>query len=125
MATGPLDTVLQHLRGLVGPAPGAEPSDGRLLERFARDRDEAAFAALVRRHGPLVLGVCRRLLRQEQDAEDAFQATFLVLARRAGALDRRGSIAGWLYTVAYRLALRARAAAARRRLHESQVALMS
>jgi RNA polymerase sigma factor (sigma-70 family) len=125
MATGPLDTVLQHLRGLVGPGPGAEPSDGRLLERFARDRDEAAFAVLVRRHGPPVLGVCRRLLRQEQDAEDAFQATFLVLARRAGALDRRGSVAGWLYTVAYRLALRARAAAARRRLHESQVALMS
>jgi RNA polymerase sigma factor (sigma-70 family) len=125
MATGPLNTVLRHLRGLAGPAAAADPGDGRLLERFAHGRDEAAFAELVRRHGPLVLGVCRRVLHHEQDAEDAFQATFLVLARRAAALDRRGSVAGWLYVVAYRLALRARAAAARRRLHERQVALMS
>jgi RNA polymerase sigma factor (sigma-70 family) len=110
---------------MLGAAPAVEPSDGRLLERFALGRDEAAFAALVRRHGPMVLGVCRRVLRQEQDAEDAFQATFLVLARKAAALDRRGSVAAWLYTVAYRLALRARAAAARRRSHEREAAAMT
>jgi RNA polymerase sigma-70 factor (ECF subfamily) len=125
LATGPLNIVLQHLRGLVGPGPTAEPTDGRLLERFAHSRDEAAFSDLVQRHGPLVLGVCRRLLGHEQDAEDAFQATFLVLARKAAILGRRGSVAGYLYTVAYRLARRARAMAARRRFHERQVALMS
>jgi RNA polymerase sigma factor (sigma-70 family) len=125
MAMGPLNTVLKHLRGLVGSGPGAEPSDGRLLERFAHDRDDAAFADLVQRHGPVVLGGWRRLLGHDQDAEDAFQAAFLVVARKAAALDRRGSVAGYLYSVAYRLALRARAAAARRRFHERQIALMS
>src|SRR5262249_48128930 len=70
--------------------------------------------ALVRRHGPLVLGVCRRVLRDRHAAEDAFQATFLILLRRARSLDRRGSVASWLYTVAYHVALRARADAARR-----------
>jgi RNA polymerase sigma factor (sigma-70 family) len=82
-------------------------SDAALLARFVRG-DEAAFELLVWRHGPLVLGACRRVLRHEQDAEDAFQATFLTLARRAGTVGRRGSLAGWLYTVARRLALRAR-----------------
>jgi RNA polymerase sigma factor (sigma-70 family) len=124
MAAGPLSTVLHHLRGMLR-VPPAEPGDGRLLERFAQDRDEEAFAELVRRHGPMVLGVCRRVLRHEQDAEDAFQATFLVLARKAGSLDRRGSVAAWLYTVAYHLALRARTAAARRRFHERQAAAMN
>ena len=84
----------------------APEDDAELVRRFVADRDEAAFAALVRRHGPMVLGVCRRVLRDPHDAEDAFQATFLVLARRAGSL-RRGALAGWLYTTARRSALRA------------------
>src|SRR5262249_52281674 len=121
----PLSTVLRHLRHLIGPASPGEVTDGHLLHRFVTGRDEAAFAALVQRHGPLVLGVCRRLLRDANDAEDVFQATFLVLVRKARSLDRRGSLAGWLYTVAYRLALRLRADAARRREHERQAATMS
>jgi RNA polymerase sigma factor (sigma-70 family) len=93
-------------------------SAGKLLERFVQGRDEAAFAALVSLHGPMVLGVCRRILRDEHDVEDAFQATFLVLVRRAGAI-RRGDLVGhWLYGVAHRVAVRARAQAARRRVHE-------
>src|SRR5947209_10472064 len=114
MRGGQLDTVLRHLRKLVGGCAGAD-SDGRLLERFLAGRDEAAFAALVARHGPMVWGVCRRLLRDGHDAEDAFQATFLVLVRRARSLDRRGSLAAWLHAVAGRVALRARAGRGRER----------
>jgi RNA polymerase sigma factor (sigma-70 family) len=124
MATGQANVVLRHLRKLVDP-PGLDAlSDGQLLERFVAAQEEAAFAALLRRHGPLVLGVCRRLLRGRADAEDAFQATFIILFRRARSLERRGSLAGWLYTVAYHVALRARAAAARRRLQERRVVAM-
>src|SRR5437870_5729825 len=96
-----------------GPTRSGE-GDAQLLRRFAADHDEEAFAALVRRHGPLVLGVCQRVLNDRHEAEDAFQATFLVLVRRARALHRRGSLAGWLHTVARRLAVRASRAAARR-----------
>jgi RNA polymerase sigma factor (sigma-70 family) len=124
MMNGQLDLVLQHIQRLAG-APGIEGlKDGPLLERFAAG-EEAAFAALVRRHGPMVLGVCRRVLGDLHAAEDAFQATFLVLLRRAAALNRRGSLASWLYTVAYRVALRARAAAARRQCQERKVAHMA
>jgi RNA polymerase sigma factor (sigma-70 family) len=121
MVTGQAGGVLRQLHRLLGTDGLEELNDGQLLEQFVARRDEAAFAALVRRHGPMVLGVCRRLLRGGADADDAFQATFLVLFRRARALDRRASLAGYLYTVAYHVALRARAASARRRSQERQV----
>lgn len=92
--------------------------DRRLLERFVHDRDEGAFAALVERHGRMVLGVCRRVLGDEHDAEDAFQATFLVLVRKAASLGKQGLLSNWLYGVAYRTALKARANAAKRQARE-------
>jgi RNA polymerase sigma factor (sigma-70 family) len=97
-------------------------SDGELLERFVGVRDEAAFGAMVRRHGPMVLGVCRRVLRHHEDAEDAFQAAFLILARKAAGV-RRESLGSWLYTVAYHAALEARTTS-RRRAIERQVGEM-
>jgi RNA polymerase sigma factor (sigma-70 family) len=100
---------------------GGGMTDGQLLERFVSGRDESAFEALVRRHGPMVLGVCRRVLGHAQDAEDAFQATFLVLVRKAASIGRRELLGNWLYGVAYRTALDARAAATRRRTRERQV----
>jgi RNA polymerase sigma factor (sigma-70 family) len=96
-------------------------TDGQLLGRFIVRRDDAAFAALVRRHGPMVLAVCRRVLRHTQDAEDAFQAAFLVLARKAASLSDREAVGGWLHGVACRAAWGARAAAGRRRAKEQQV----
>jgi RNA polymerase sigma-70 factor (ECF subfamily) len=101
-----------------GPSAAEAPTDGELLRRFASDRDDAAFAGLVERHGPLVLGVCRRVLGTVQDAEDAFQATFLVLARKAGAIRDPGLLGNWLYGVASRVARKARVALDRRRRHE-------
>ena len=114
MAEARLAAVLHHLRHL-GGTPGEGLSDGQLLQRFAAGREEAAFAALLQRHGRLVWGVCRHLLRQEQDAEDAFQATFLVLARKAASIRKSESVASWLHGVAYRVSLKARARVAARR----------
>jgi RNA polymerase sigma factor (sigma-70 family) len=93
-------------------------TDGQLLEAFLSGRHETAFEELLKRHGPLVLGVCRRILRDPHDADDAFQATFLVLLRKAGSIGKKESVASWLYGVAYRLAVRAKAKAHRRQAHE-------
>jgi RNA polymerase sigma factor (sigma-70 family) len=102
-----LRQLIDQLRAAVGPAADV-PTDGELLDRYRLGRDEAAFELLVRRHGALVLGVCRRVLRDAHLAEDAFQATFLILARKIRSVRRRATIAGWLYRVALRVALRAR-----------------
>jgi RNA polymerase sigma factor (sigma-70 family) len=96
-------------------------TDGQLLERFIADRDETAFAALVQRHGAMVHGVCRRVVGHVQDAEDAFQATFVVLIRKAASVTPREAVGNWLYGVAYRTALEAKARRARRRMREMQV----
>jgi RNA polymerase sigma factor (sigma-70 family) len=108
---------LPQLRQLFTRTSAAE--DAALLQRFHAQRDEGAFAELVRRHGPMVLGVCRRLLRNEHDAEDAFQAAFLVLARRAAALDRPERLGNWLHGVAVRVAREAPARAAARDVREA------
>jgi RND family efflux transporter MFP subunit len=112
MADRPLHELLRHLRRAAAASGGTGLTDAELLGRFADRRDDAAFEALVWRHGPLVLGVCRRILGHAQDAEDAFQAAFLALARKADAVRRRGAVGPWLYRVAYRAALRARGRAA-------------
>jgi RNA polymerase sigma factor (sigma-70 family) len=125
MANSPMNDVLRHLRRTSRRQADGGLTDGQLLERFLAARDEAAFEALLRRHGPMVLGVCRRVLGAAPgayDAEDAFQATFLVLVHRAGSVAARESVGSWLYGVAYRTALKARAAAARRRAKEKQMA---
>ena len=93
-------------------------SEWQLLERYLERRDEAAFAALVTRHGPMVLGVCRRMLADQSDIEDAFQATFLVLVRKAHSIGERDLLGPWLYGVAHRVALKARGVAARRNKRE-------
>lgn len=108
MANTSLDVAIDQVQRIVGLDSLSGLSDRELVERFTRSRDESAFVALVRRHGPLVRGVCRRVLRHEQDAEDAFQATFLVLARKAGSIRKSESLAGWLHMVAFRIACRAR-----------------
>ena len=115
MASGP-DAVLRQVRRLFGAGTLAGLAEGPLLERFLDRRDEAAFEALMARLGPMVLGVCRRTLRDEGDVEDAFQATFLILIRRAGTLRDRELLAPWLHRVALRVAIRAGVEAARRRM---------
>jgi RNA polymerase sigma factor (sigma-70 family) len=116
MTTGQLAPVLRYLRRFRGAA--AEDSDQALLTRFAEGRDEEAFAALVRRHGPMVLGACRRVLHDSHDADDAFQAVFLLLVRKAGSLRRPEQLGPWLHGVAHRVALKARALGRRRRGRE-------
>src|SRR5262249_17937434 len=123
MANPPLAGVLRHLRQLVGAKEADEQGDGQLLQRFITQRDEAAFAALLQRHGPLVLGGCRQILRNTQAAEDAFHATFRVRARRANSIRAHQALAGWLYRVAFNLATTARASALRRHAQERQAAM--
>ena len=122
MARGVHSEALQHVRMLFEAGAVGGLTDRQLLERFRAREGEAAelaFAALVERHGPMVLRVCRRILRDEHDAQDAFQATFLVLVRKAGSLHAHDSLGGWLHAVACRVAACARAAEARRRVHRA------
>ena len=124
MATGTLKSMNRMVRHLKRAALLGEQkvqSDGRLLESFLSGRDEAAFEILVKRHGPMVLGVCRRVIGNLHDAQDAFQAVFLVLAKKAAGIMPRELVGNWLYGVAYRTALHARAKLCRRRARESQV----
>jgi DNA-directed RNA polymerase specialized sigma24 family protein len=95
-----LDHVLTRLRRLVAAENAGQWSDGQLLERFANTRDADAFAALAQRHGAMVVNVCRRVLQNDADAEDASQATFLILARRARSIRKKGSVVSWLHGVA-------------------------
>jgi RNA polymerase sigma factor (sigma-70 family) len=116
-----LDPVLEHVRRLLPESAGEVAGDAELLRRFNSERDESAFATLLDRHGPLVLGVCRRLLMHTQDAEDAFQATFLVLVCKATTLRQWGSLANYLHTIAHRLALKVKVRSDRRRALEQPI----
>jgi RNA polymerase sigma factor (sigma-70 family) len=116
MVSGRLRSVIRVVRAVAGTDDGTS-ADGLLLRRFITNRDESAFAALVERHGAMVFGVCRRVLNNISDAEDAYQAAFVVLACKARAISRPELLGSWLYRVAFRAALRARAEASRRREH--------
>src|SRR3974390_1090636 len=122
MAVRQLQAVVHNLRGLVAAHGCRRLSDPELLCRFLTGERELAFAALVERHGPMVLRVCRRALGQAQDAEDTCQAVFLVLARKAASVRKRESLASWLHGVAHRLARKARSRQLRRRRPESLAA---
>src|SRR5262249_18238400 len=113
--------VIRHLRAAALASKKDGPTDGQLLESFLVRREEAAFEALLRRHGPMGLDVCRRILRNVHDAEDAFQATFLILARKAASVNPREMVGNWLYGVAYRTAMKARTMNAKWYTKEKQV----
>jgi RNA polymerase sigma factor (sigma-70 family) len=121
MATAQLGPVLRHIRRLAADQKMSEQSDGALLRAFLGDNDPSAFEVLMRRHGPMVLHVCRRTLGNGHDAEDACQATFLVLAQQARSIRKQASLASWLHGVAYRMATHAKRSAARRHRYESRV----
>jgi RNA polymerase sigma factor (sigma-70 family) len=121
MAAGQMSSVIRHLRRAALLQEGAGMTDGQLLDCFLARREEAAFEALLRRHGPMVLAVCRRVLKNPHDAEDAFQATFLVLVRKLASFQPRQTLGGWLYGVAYHTALKARAATGKRRAKEARL----
>jgi RNA polymerase sigma factor (sigma-70 family) len=119
VSTEPLGDAMRRMGRLTGLQSALSLTDAQLLERFVSRRDEPAFAALMVRHGPMVLCLCRQMLRDKQEAEDAFQASFLVLARNAASIRKRPSLSSWLYGVAYRVAARLRGGAARRRTREA------
>ena len=106
MRTGTADPLLRFIRAIRAKSASQRAPDGELLERFITSRDEGAFAALVYRHGPMVLGVCRRILRDAHYAEDAFQVTFFLLAQQAHSIRKKESVGSWLYGVACRMALK-------------------
>src|SRR5262245_15534380 len=112
MEPRPLGPAMRYLRQITAPSDGNQ-FDAELIDRFVTSNDEAAFASLVERYGPLVLGVCRRVLRDHHDAEDVFQATFLVLARKARHIRRRDALGSWIYKVAYHLSVKLRASVER------------
>ena len=122
MASVRRDAALRQIDRLFGEGTLAGLSDIRLLEQYIAHRDELAFEALVRRHGSMVLGVCRRALDDPNDADDAFQAAFLLLARKARSIRADGTLGGWLHRVAWRIALQLRSDAARRRDQERRAA---
>src|SRR5437870_11219228 len=124
MVNAQLHGVLRHLRGLRDAQALTEAPDAQLLEWFARGHEEAPFAALVRRHGPMVWGVSRRVLPHVHDAEDVFQASFLLLARKAASIRKAASVGSWLHGVAHRLALKLRLQQARRQAREKRAANM-
>src|SRR3954447_2958890 len=115
-----LNTEVRDVQTLFEAGTVVGLSDGQLLDRFVTRQERASIEALVVRHGPMVWGVCRRVLRDHHDAEDAFQATFLVLARKAASIVPREKVGNWLYGVAYQTALKARATRAKRRGREIQ-----
>jgi RNA polymerase sigma factor (sigma-70 family) len=125
MAIETLGAALRQINRLFAGGVVVELSDAQLLDRFLAQGDAGAFEALVARHGPMVLSVCRGILRDPSDAEDAFQATFLVLVKKAGTIRGRDALAGWLYRVAHRVAIQANAAAGRRRTQERQAGEMA
>src|SRR6476619_6443103 len=125
MAGGQLRNVQGQIGRLVASRQAQGLPDHELLARFVRQHDEASFAALMERHGPMVLGVCLRVLKNAHDAEDACQAAFLVLARRAGSIRTQASVGSWLYGVAYRAAANLRRQVARRRSHVVPVVEMA
>src|SRR5438270_12094014 len=119
-----MKTVIRQLRNSVVLRDGPHSTDGQLLEAFLSRQDEAAVAVLVRRHASMVWGVCRRILRNHHDAEDAFQATFLVFVRKAASVVPRERVGNWLYGVAHQTAFKARALAGKRRAEQKQVTEM-
>jgi RNA polymerase sigma factor (sigma-70 family) len=125
MASAGLGTAFRHLRDLFAAGSVVGMGDGPLLARYSSSKDEAAFEALVSRHGPMVLATCRAVLRNEQDVEDAFQATFLVLARKAHSIKGADALGGWLHRVAYRASVQASVEAKRRRQREAEASAMA
>src|SRR5437870_6228259 len=121
MSTTSMNKVLRHLHKTLLAQDAAVLSDGQLLERFLGRRDDTALETLVRRHGPMVWGVCRRVLGNDHDAEDAFQAPFLGLVRKAPSVKPKEMVGNWRYGVANQTALKARAMLAKRRIREKQV----